>query len=164
MEWQQEWHRIMQPVAGMYKFRLPWSAGETEYLDGEVFLPVWGPQTTTETRLIVTKPASARRLWNNRRYEEQMFYFNNVTRCCLYEHDVAAAGLDHCFDCSSEVRILRQYLNAHFRQHFPRSRLGELSETDVLRRVSSLVDQLTVQCGGRPGGRNLLNWHKRLGR
>ena len=36
MAWQREWHEVMVPKAGMHKFRLPWAAGLTEYLDGEV--------------------------------------------------------------------------------------------------------------------------------
>lgn len=161
MDWQMQWHMIMQPVAGMYKFRLPWQEGQTEYLDGEIYLPVWGPQTTTEARLIATTCNT--RIWDNKVYEEQMFYFNNVTRCCLYHHDIAASGLDHCYDCSSEVHILKKYLNKHFRHHFSRSRLTDLVETDVNRKISAFVDQLTIECGGRPDGRNLLNWQKRFG-
>lgn len=106
---QMRWVEQMNPRFSMLKFRLPWGDGETEYLDGEVFLPVWGPITTTETRL-VTRQGAARRMWNNRLYEEQLFYFNTVTRVSYYGHDVAAAGLCHCFDCASEVRILRAYL------------------------------------------------------
>jgi hypothetical protein len=44
----------------MLKFRLPYTPPDaaTEYLDGQLFLPVWGGRTTTETRLIVTDPVS----------------------------------------------------------------------------------------------------------
>lgn len=52
-KWQSDWHKIMKPVASMFKFRLPWEDGLTTYLDGVVCLPVFGPQTTSETRLIV---------------------------------------------------------------------------------------------------------------
>eukprot|EP00971_Amphidinium_carterae_P214799 4262402-Amphidinium_carterae.1 len=52
MKQQERWVMALQPRWAMLKFRLPWSAGCTEYLDGDIHLPVWGPQTTTETRLI----------------------------------------------------------------------------------------------------------------
>ena len=52
MESQMEWAIAMDPVASMLKFRLPYGAGKSKYLDGKIFLPVWGPQTTTETRLV----------------------------------------------------------------------------------------------------------------
>ena len=50
---QVRWMRIMKPVCSMLKFRLPWSGGRTMYAKGEIRLPIWGPITTTESRLIV---------------------------------------------------------------------------------------------------------------
>ena len=38
----------------MLKFRLPWRAGDTEYLDGEVRLQPYAKPRSTETRLLVT--------------------------------------------------------------------------------------------------------------
>jgi hypothetical protein len=161
MDWQMQWHLIMKPVAGMHKFRLPWQEGLTEYLDGEIYLPVWGPQTTTEARLIATSCNT--RMWNNKVYEEQMFYFNNVTRCCLYHHNISAKGLDHCYDCSSEVHVLKKYLQKHCDYHFSVRELSVLPATDVNIKIASFVNQLTVECGGRHDGRNLMNWQKRFG-
>jgi hypothetical protein len=42
----------------MLKFRLPYPPpnAQTEYLDGDLYLPVWGGRTTTESRLINTDP------------------------------------------------------------------------------------------------------------
>lgn len=69
----------MDPARSMLKFRLPYGAGTTsteegggggggvsvhppfiitpiaEYLNGDVYLPVWGRQTTTETRLVLVR-------------------------------------------------------------------------------------------------------------
>jgi hypothetical protein len=53
MLWQQTWVRIMRPFGSILKFRLPWTDGCTLYTKGDIYLPVWGPQTTTESRLIV---------------------------------------------------------------------------------------------------------------
>lgn len=108
---QMDAHLLMNPVASMLKFRLPWnSTGNTEYLDGKIFLPVWGRQSTTETRLVVERGADMK-LYNDLEYEEQMFYFNTVTRVQYYQHDVEKVpGLCHCYDCASEVYILTKYL------------------------------------------------------
>ncbi|GIQ84406.1 poxvirus/kinetoplastid-type cap-specific nucleoside 2-O-methyltransferase, partial [Kipferlia bialata] len=51
---QQRWYELMRPAAAMLKFRLPWASPSMPYLDGKVMLPIWGPQTTTESRLIPT--------------------------------------------------------------------------------------------------------------
>ena len=110
MEAQMRWHLMMESKRSMFKFRLPWDDESSEYLDGDVYLPVWGPQTTTECRL-VTRAGQPRamRTYDHKKYESQMFYFNSLTRVSLYEHDVTAPGVDHCYDCRAEVHILGEY-------------------------------------------------------
>lgn len=112
---QMRWHLEMRPAKSMLKFRLPWPefAGSacSEYLDGDVYLPVWGPQTTTEARLV---PYGAQTVqWDNARYERQMFYFNTVTRVARYEHAMRVGApnhLDYCYDCAAEAAILQAYV------------------------------------------------------
>ncbi|EKX32608.1 hypothetical protein GUITHDRAFT_43190, partial [Guillardia theta CCMP2712] len=71
--------KIINPAAAILKFQLPWSDGKTKYLDGYLMLPIWGPCSTTECRLVVRKDAGLR-LYDNREYEEQLFWFNTVRR------------------------------------------------------------------------------------
>ena len=52
-----------------------------------------------------------KRLYDHKEYEDFMFHFNTETRTTYYEHDIHGAGLDHCFDCASEVLILGLYLH-----------------------------------------------------
>jgi cap2 methyltransferase len=112
MQAQQRWHDIMQPIKSMLKFRLPWRPGYTEYLAGDVYLQAFGPISTTETRLV--PHGHSRVIWNNKKYEEQMFYFNTVTRVARYPHPMPVGrpgyGLDYCYDCRAEVEILSEYL------------------------------------------------------
>ena len=117
MKAQQTWHFLLNSQRSMLKFRLPWDDNQTLYLNGDIYLPVWGPQSTTECRLITSKPKihNLYELYDNRRYEKQLFYFNNVTRHSLYRHDVTSEsakreGLDHCYDCRAEIEILRRYI------------------------------------------------------
>ena len=137
---QMRWHELMAPLASMLKWRLPWTEGETDYLDGEVRLPVWGSQSTTEGRLWVRGGAGYRR-WKHRTFEQQMYHFNTRQRVQLHkraeeaegddskqgaderkecqplhgaEHrDKALSGLDGCYDCTVELLILREYLLAN---------------------------------------------------
>jgi len=123
---QQRWCALMQPVAALLKFRLSWKPGVTTYMNGQIFLPVFGPKTTTESRLLVIgKPLTANstspvpeekeafslelRDYDNTEYEDQMFYFNTRQRSALYPHDVCGEGLDHCYDCRAEIHILSEY-------------------------------------------------------
>ncbi len=113
---QQEWVELMNPKYSMLKFRLPWCENKKDikmkYFDGKVFLPVFGPQSTTETRLVV-KGSDKFKMWDACQYERQMYYFNHVTRKNYYEHDVKDPNLCHCFDCMSEIHILKMYLKKY---------------------------------------------------
>lgn len=51
---QHRWVELLRPCRALLKFRFPYTEGHTESLKGELWLPVWGPQTTTECRLLVT--------------------------------------------------------------------------------------------------------------
>lgn len=111
MDNQRRWHKILGSVRSMLKFRLPWDKGHSEYLDGSLHLPVWGPQTTTECRLVTVKDDPCRtKVYDHERYESQMFFFNMVARTALYTHSVRALGMDRCYDCRAEVEILKNYV------------------------------------------------------
>ncbi|KJE91348.1 hypothetical protein CAOG_02492 [Capsaspora owczarzaki ATCC 30864] len=115
MSVQRQWTEILRPAAAMLKFCLPYSAGHTEYLDGDLHLPVWTGPTSSETRLIVVPSQSGRfatRVFDHETYSNRMFHFNTVTRTSLFPHNVRGVGLDGCFDCASEVHILEQYLRS----------------------------------------------------
>lgn len=112
MQAQARWHAILKPFKSMLKFRLPYTPGCTEYLRGEIYLPVWGPSSTTECRLIVDTDAGTQ-LYDHTAHEEKMFHFNTVTRPALYPHSVrGGCGIDHCYDCTAEIGILSAYLRA----------------------------------------------------
>jgi hypothetical protein len=67
--------RSMNPYAAMVKFRLPFSAGVSTLLSGELRLQCWTGSTSAETRLICTEPYLDKE-YNHTVYEEQMFYHN----------------------------------------------------------------------------------------
>ena len=104
---QMNWHLLMKPRASMLKFRLPWKAGITPYLAGEVYLQPYAATRSTETRLIVT--SCDMREWDNKTYERQCFHFNTESRLYRYPHGVQRCGLDDSWDCASEVAILSRY-------------------------------------------------------
>ncbi len=143
MKSQKIWVEIMNPIACMLKFRLPWpleneddnSQHTIKYLDGSIYLPVFGPQTTTETRLICHRPYSTT-TYNYKKYESQLFYFNVVTRNQHYLHKINNKHLDHCFDCASEIHILREYLI-------------QLKEEASNKHISKLSDYISSYLGGR---------------
>lgn len=138
---QQRWHLLMRPAKSMLKFRLPWPQGSRSlYLNGMVLLPIWGPQTTSECRLV---PTVGMRVWENTLHNSQLFYFNTRTRVTIYPHAVRSEGLDHCYDCAAEVMVLRRYLLT-----FPQMWLQEFVATgtdDVMRAGTALAAKAAVE-------------------
>ena len=98
-----EWHDTLDPIASMFKFRLPWDLEiQTLYLEGEIQLPVFGKHLTHEARLIVQRDAGLVP-YDNPKYERQMAFFNRVQRVALYD-----GGL--CYDCTAFRSIVGGYL------------------------------------------------------
>lgn len=113
---QLEWSQILQPDKAMLKFRLPYIKGQTEYFDGDLYLSPWGPNRTTETRLV---PKATRESWKNKeimtiwdhtKYEEQLYYFNTKTRLQTYVHNVRGEGINYKYDSCAEILIVYEYL------------------------------------------------------
>ena len=146
---QMRWHCIMHPAASMFKFRLPWTAGQTEYLAGAVSMQPYGHPQTTETRLIVSaEDGMQMRMWDNKKYEQQCFFFNTVTRLAPHPHRIKGAGLNSSWDCAAEVHILREYLASRG------GRWAELSVREQDARISKLSWALSVDahaCKPRAG-------------
>jgi SAM-dependent methyltransferase len=117
-EWQQTWYHIIKPEMAMFKFRLPWDDEKTEYLSGDIYIQPYPPATSTETRLIVGKDAGVK-TYDNRKYEEQLFHFNNYVRPTEFNntlfntHSNHKSGLSNDFNSAVEVYILGKYLQLH---------------------------------------------------
>eukprot|EP01125_Pyxidicula_operculata_P014861 TRINITY_DN5004_c0_g1_i1.p1 TRINITY_DN5004_c0_g1~~TRINITY_DN5004_c0_g1_i1.p1 ORF type:complete len:552 (-),score=122.76 TRINITY_DN5004_c0_g1_i1:60-1715(-) len=120
MNMQMEWHKILKPTSSMLKFRLPYPIqynkekrrllpeSNTAYLKGKLYFQIWAGRTSSETRLVVTGDETTS--YNHYDYEDMLYHFNTVTRTTYWEHNVISEGLDHCYDCSSEVYVLSNYL------------------------------------------------------
>lgn len=116
MEMQKKWWQIMNPELSMFKFRLPWEEGETEYPAGDIYIQPYPGPTSTETRLIVKKDAPLI-MYNNKKYEASCFSHNSVARllyypCKLGNLDMSRDGIDNCYDCVSFVNIADDYIKA----------------------------------------------------
>lgn len=78
MKMQREWCEIMKPIQSHLKFRTSWSSPTTEYYDGDLYFQPWNGAGSIEMRLVPKLGSS--KLWNNKRIEEVLFYYNTVTR------------------------------------------------------------------------------------
>jgi hypothetical protein len=139
---QMKWHILMKPRASMLKFRLPWGKGSTDYLDGRILLPIWGPQTTTESRLVVLKDATIRS-YDHENYEARMFRFNVIDRVHLYARTsglVECRGLDRCYDCSAELLVVLAYFCKY------RIPSGELNRPKLWGEITDFIVSMARRC------------------
>ena len=112
-----DWYNIIMPKLSMFKFRLPYdSDNKTPYLDGDIYIQAYAPTNSTETRLIVGENAQMK-IYDDREFEEQMFYFNNHERIRNYDNLLYKIpikkkyGIRNDYDGASEVYILEKYLS-----------------------------------------------------
>lgn len=121
MENQKKWVEIMKPDYSLLKFRPSWQKGKLEYPPGTIQLQHFPPQGSTETGLIIhRKDINKVRLYDNIKYQNQLFYFNTITRLQSYKKwsnkyakEVLdeIPGLDTCNDCSGLIYSCIQYMN-----------------------------------------------------
>lgn len=115
MELQELVVRTVQPRAALLKFRLPWGAGKTQYLSGDVHLQPYAQGRSTETRLWVTD-CSAKREWDHEEYEDRLFWFNTQLRSQFRPPSGAplslSGGLPAAWDGWAEGAIWQAYLDS----------------------------------------------------
>lgn len=86
MKLQKKWVLDINPRACMLKFTLPYDSDTlVEYLDGEVRLQAYAPNSSTECRLVAEYPYKLKK-YNPRDHEKRMFYLNKIIRQ-WYEYD-----------------------------------------------------------------------------
>lgn len=135
MAQQLAWWKIMQPDLSMFKFRLPWNDGKSEYPEGDIYIQVYPKPHSSETRLIVRKNAPIIQ-YDNRAYEEACFYHNRVDRVAQYTSAYGIA-FDKCYDCAAFEAICTEYLrNVQHTTHISRKIL-----TDFMRKIETQVSR-----------------------
>ena len=74
-------------IASSLKFRLPWSEGITEYLDGTLYVQPWTGEFSPELRLFMSSTPTnipicrqAYKKYNHLKLDNQMYYHNTITR------------------------------------------------------------------------------------
>eukprot|EP01060_Flectonema_neradi_P005941 TRINITY_DN13986_c0_g1_i1.p1 TRINITY_DN13986_c0_g1~~TRINITY_DN13986_c0_g1_i1.p1 ORF type:complete len:383 (+),score=42.55 TRINITY_DN13986_c0_g1_i1:52-1149(+) len=131
---QQEWHVVIKAYKSMLKFSLPYQKGVTKYLAGDLYYPVWGPQTTTECRLV---PTTGFTEYDHTVHEQRMFFFNTVVRNTSFRHlfpDAEGVGFDFRYDCCREIQILTRFLEKV--PSYPTRSLSDLS-SDISDAINS---------------------------
>jgi hypothetical protein len=107
MDAQMSWHLELNPAASMMKFRLPYKAGTTTYLKGEVHYQAWAPSTSTECRLIVVGNEMCD--YDHTEYERKMYRFNLCTRLQKFDLPIEVPRVHPGYDLAAELYIFSRY-------------------------------------------------------
>jgi Poly A polymerase regulatory subunit len=150
MRLQKEWVEIIKPIKTQLKFRLPYPGGsrpnEIEYFTGILYRQVFAPQTSTETRLVLTSPEFKYQTYSCEKYQSQMFYHNVIVRETFeYENDfVDGKELVNDWDSCCEVLIWLDYLKNR-KKDISKKKVLELSEnaTKLLTKGRKYQDTLS---------------------
>jgi cap2 methyltransferase len=149
-EAQKKWHEILNPKASLLKFRCPFYLKDTKnknyrYLKGDIYLPVWGGVETCECRLMVEGNDVC--FYDIKKYEEKMMYFNTETRVQYYDHNIKIDGICHCYDCRSEIHILRSYIDKYNVDIKIPDMIKEITEScSVKKRNLFYIEYLKKEC------------------
>ena len=145
MNMQLEWWSIMNPNLSMFKFRLPWEAGKTQYPEGQIYIQPYPGPTSTETRLIAKRDAAIID-YDNEKYESQLFYHNNVIRKQSYviagqllglkkDPTISHNHVDSCYDCTAFIFIVSQYVALQYPND---------THTTQLEKIKSLINDIQL--------------------
>lgn len=107
----ESWIKKLKPDYAQVKWRIPFDdTGEKyRFYDGQIYLQMYAPISTTETRLVIDCKKLKRKTYNNKKYEGDMYYFNHVLRCSYYSTNVKTECTDHCHDCVAFINLIKLY-------------------------------------------------------
>ncbi|CAF3940248.1 unnamed protein product [Adineta steineri] len=142
MQKQMAWHRILKPYASLLYFRLPKTQGKTEYFKGNLIIEPWSSRQSTECRLVVDQDQTLID-YDHSEFENALIHFHNDQRIRFYRHNmdkVDNEGLDHCYDCRTEIFILQEYIKKFRRMRNESEVQGEIAR--MSREISrKIVDE-----------------------
>ena len=132
---QEEWVQKFHPTYAQLKFRLPRTGETFNYLDGEVYLQMYAPHATTETRLVVDGRGKLKyKDYNLDEYENNLYQFNRLLRPAYYQYDDLPSCMDHCHDCVATLHLLKEYKEMYPENWFSKKDINEMVDI-MLRKI-----------------------------
>jgi hypothetical protein len=127
---QQGWVEMFQPTYAQLKFRPPRNVDGFKYLNGTVYLQMYAPDSSTETRLVVKGQGKLDyKTWDVVEYEDYMYQFNRILRPSFYSTQEVPPCMDHCHDCVATIRLLKEFKELRGDHIFGRLTLDKMMNT-----------------------------------
>ncbi|CAF1476000.1 unnamed protein product [Adineta ricciae] len=109
------WISILKPLASFLRFSFPKTHCEMlEFYQGDLYWNLWSSPESVECRIMIENlPKLIFYDW--KQFQQSFFYFQQIKRTMFYQHDldhIETEGLDHCYDCTAEIFILKNYFTS----------------------------------------------------
>ncbi len=123
------------------------------YLKGDIFLQIYAPSKSTETRLMyIRKPNEffTFKYYNLKDYEDQCFYFNTIGRQYNYKYENSELmkynllGFDNGYESVCEYLIINQYIDFFYEKYkhqnfLENKELKEILENNKISNTSKII-------------------------
>lgn len=115
LDFQRELLEHLKPIYSLVKFDIIRETYSVNYLRGSLVRPVFGERGTESYILVGDEDKFTLREYVTSDYKRDCMYFQQFERGRLYSCNSSGGGpgFDSCFDCSSTVRIIEEYLRKH---------------------------------------------------
>jgi hypothetical protein len=107
------WHKIIEPDFSYMKFRCGYESDNIyNYFKGDIFLQLYAPSSSTETRILFKKKLEPFN-YNIEEYQGKLLYFNRIIRPSYHSKSIIPNNsyFDHCYDCTYFSYIIKNYLS-----------------------------------------------------
>lgn len=108
-----KWHKIIEPDFSYMKFRCGYESENIyNYFKGDIFLQLYAPSSSTETRILFKKKLEPFN-YNIEEYQGKLLYFNRIIRPSYHSKSIIPNNsyFDHCYDCTYFSYIIKNYLS-----------------------------------------------------
>jgi len=150
---QESWVKIIKPDYTLLKFRFPFGYDmKYKHLDGDIYYPIYGPKYTTETRLLIIKDKHKfkSKEWDTLKYEQNMAYFNWITRKQYYQHKYDnISNIDHCYDCTAHIHIWSKYFDKYSKFISGYNNTQKSKDEFIEKSIKQLIYDLTIEQYGK---------------
>ena len=135
---QKKWVEVLKPNYAQLKWRIPRDKKLYNYFDGDAYLQLYAPPSSTELRLVVEGKGKIKtKNWSFESVDDDMTYFNRVLRVSYYKTRVVHDNLDHCHDCVAFIKLLADYKEKYPENLFSKQSLNNMIE-EILNEIDSV--------------------------
>lgn len=148
-----KWHLSIKPDYSYLKFRCGYETDKNyEYYYGKIYLQIYAPQSSTETRLLLKKDIVPH-TYDTHEYQGKMLYFNRVIRPGYHKRLINKNDVfDNCYDCVYFSKIIYKYI-----KKFPNFNPFDFDKTDKKNFIYLIMMYILKELGKTSSNKLFIN-------